>query len=293
TIKVTNEFGLRATIGLVLMDSLPTEKIEKAFHLAENGSPLCGDKIQFALAPHAIYTVGKKLFTRAHEVAKRCGLKYHVHISETEQEVRDCLSTYGMTPVRLLHKWGVLDENTVLAHAVHVDYEEMKIMSDCGVTVAHCPCSNMKLGSGIFPTSQMLDAGVRVTIGTDGSSSNNNLSMLEEMKISALLAKTLDGPEVLTVDEVLAWGTVNAAKAYNIDSGEIAEGKLADAILINLNDERMLPNHHLLSNWVYAADSRVIHSVLCDGRFVQRNGHVDGEEDIIRNFKTYFQNRRR
>ena len=287
TIDVVQRLGVRATIGLTFMDRLPSEEIERLFRFIENWSDPTGGRIPLAVAPHAIYTVSRDLFVRCADAARAAGVPLHFHLSETEQEVRDCVAAHGVTPVRLLHQWGVLGSNCVAAHVVHVDDEEISILADADVTVAHCPCSNMKLSSGIFRAEAMAAAGVRVALGTDGCSSNNNLSMLEEAKFASLLAKAHFGPEALPVQRVQQWATRHGAEALGINAGTIAEGVCADAILVNLDNERLLPCHNLSSNWIYSADTRSIHSVLCDGRFVLRNGKMEGEDDIIADFKRH------
>ena len=123
---------------------------------------------------------------------------------------------------------------------------------------------------------------MRLGLGTDGASSNNNLDMHEEMKLVSLLAKADGCAEALPASEALKMATVNVARAYGINAGAVAEGCLADALLIDLKNERLAPCHNLTSNWVYAADSNAIDSVICNGEFVMRNRHIDGEEDIIR-----------
>ena len=291
TIDVVNEMGMRAAIGLTMMDFLPKEAIEANFKFLENWSDPSGGRIQLAICPHAIYTVSKELFIRCADAARSNGVKLHFHLSESRQEVNDCIAAHGMSPVKLLHEWGVLGPNCIAAHVVHVDDDDVKILADTGVTVAHCPCSNMKLGSGHFRDRLMIEHGVRVAIGTDGCSSNNNLSMQEEMKFAALLAKSNSGPEVLPKKTVFTWATENGAKAFDLNAGFVEEGRLADAVLIDTNNERMVPCHHFVSNWIYSADSSCIHSVLCDGRFIMRNGHVDGEQEIIARFKHHILNR--
>jgi 5-methylthioadenosine/S-adenosylhomocysteine deaminase len=126
-----------------------------------------------------------------------------------------------------------------------------------------------------------MQGGVKLALGTDGASSNNNLDMHEEMKLAALLAKVSASAETLPAGEALKMATVNVARAYGIcDAGEIREGALADALLVDLDNERMVPCHDLVSNWVYSGDSSCIDSVICNGQFVMRGRHVDGEEEI-------------
>lgn len=205
----------------------------------------------------------------------------HFHLSETEKEVNDCIAEHGLTPVRWLDKMGVLGPNCIAAHVVHVDEEEMQILKERGVAIAHNPVSNMKLSSGYFKSKQMIEAGCNVLIGTDGCSSNNNLDMQEEAKFAAMIAKCNYGPETLPVDTVLKWSTINGAKFFGIDGGEIAVGKVADALLVNLNHERFVPNFNFNSNLIYASSCEAIDTMICNGEIIMRNRKVKGEEEII------------
>ena len=139
-----------------------------------------------------------------------------------------------------------------------------------------------KLCSGIPKIPKMLESGMLVGIGTDGASSNNNLDMHEEMKLTSLLTKVSSGAEKLPAEEALKMASSNVAIAYGIPAGVIAEGFFADALLVDLKNERLNPSHNLVSNWVYSADSSSIHSVICNGSFVMKNHHIDGEDDIVR-----------
>lgn len=274
TIAVAKEFGIRAAIGVTFVEShSKSQQEEKLDMLRHWGDPTNG-LITLTVAPHAIYTVGSDLLVKCAEVARSLGMKLHIHLSETRKEVEDCLREHGTTPVRYLDSLGFLGPDVIAAHVVHVDEEEAAILASRGVTIAHCPCSNLKLASGIFPYRLLHDAGCRITLGTDGDSSNNNLDMREEMKFAALLAKASSGdPEVMPADEALAMATRNGAAAFGIDAGVIQEGKLADALLVRLDDVRMQPCHNLVSNWVYAAGSCCIDTVICNGIILmRRNG---------------------
>jgi len=272
TIRVVQEYGIRAAIGVTFVEShTKSQQAEKLEMLRSWGRP-ADDLVTLTVAPHAIYTVGPELLVRCAETARELGFKLHIHLSETKTEVDDCIRDHGTTPVRYLDSLGVLGDNVIAAHVVHVDEEEAALLASRGVTVSHCPCSNMKLASGVFPYKLLHDAGCRIALGTDGDSSNNNLDMREEMKFAALLAKVSSGdPEILPADEALAMATRNGAEAFGIDAGVIAEGKLADALLIDLNDERMQPLHSLTSNWVYAAGSSCIDTVICNGKIVMKH----------------------
>ena len=274
TIAVVQEFGIRAAIGVTFVDShSKSQQADKLDMLRQWVDP-SGGLITLTVAPHAIYTVSPDLLVKCADTARSLGLKLHIHLSETRQEVEDCLRAHGTTPVRYLDSLGFLGPDVIAAHVVHVDEEEAAILASRGVTIAHCPCSNMKLASGIFPYKMLHEAGCRITLGTDGDSSNNNLDMREEMKFAALLAKVSSGdPEVLPAAEALEMATRSGAEAFGLDAGVIREGALADALLVRLDDERMQPCHNLISNWVYAAGSSCIDSVICNGNIVmKRNG---------------------
>ena len=218
---------------------------------------------------------------RCAEAAKTNGQTLTLHVSETEKEVQDCIAAHGMSPVRWLDHLGVLGDNVIAAHVVHIDEEEAEILKERGVWIAHNPCSNMKLSSGIFASDLLMKKGCRLTLGTDGTASNNNLDMREEMKFAALLAKVRYTSETLPAGEILQWATRNGAQAAGLNAGVIREGALADAVFLDLENERLVPNFSLTSNWVYATDSRAIHSVLCDGKFVMKNGVVENAEETI------------
>ena len=261
--------GMRAAIGITVLDGHPKSQTEAIKDYIRNWQDPTGGRIQLVMAPHSVYTVGAEHLKRCAQFARKNGLLLHIHLSETRKEVEDCIREHGTTPVRYLDKLGFLGPDVIAAHCVHVDAEEWKILAKRGVTVAHCPCSNMKLGSGRFPYELALESGCRITLGTDGVSSNNNLDMREEMKFAALLAKLGGDASLLPAEEVFRWATKNGADFFGIDAGEIAVGKVADAILVGLDEPRMQPCHNLISNWVYSADTSVIRHVLCAGRVLK------------------------
>ncbi|MBO4924015.1 MAG: amidohydrolase [Bacteroidales bacterium] len=268
TIDIVNRTGTRAAIGITVMENHSKAVTREKREFIRHWQDPTGGRVRLVMAPHAIYTVGERKLRDSAEFAREHGMLLHIHLSETVKEVEDCLLEHGTTPVRYLDSIGFLGPDVIAAHCVHVDDEEAAILAERGVTVSHCPCSNMKLGSGVFPYSRLMQAGCRITLGTDGASSGNNLDLREAMKFAALLAKSGGDPELLPAEEIFRWATRSGAEAFGIDAGVIAEGKLADCLLIDLSDIRMQPCHHLVSNFVYSADSRCIKHVLCDGRIV-------------------------
>ena len=282
TMKVVEEMGIRATIGVTIADNLMTEEgLNANFEFLEKHTGE-SERVKLAVMPHSVYAVGEANLKRCIGIAEKENYPLHIHLSETEKEVRDCIVQYGCSPVELLERLGGLNAKTQAAHCVHFSDRDMEIFAKFGATAIMNPCSNFKLSSGFPQIAKLIDAGVNLSLGTDGDSSNNNLDMHEDMKLAALLAKVQGGAEKLPAPEVLKMASVNVARVNGIDAGTITEGELADGILVRLDNERMVPCHDLISNWVYSADSRSIDSVICNGKFVMRGGHVDGEEDIVR-----------
>ena len=283
TMKVVEEMGIRASIGVTFAEALMSpDAIEKNFEFlaAHTGE---SERVHLVVMPHSIYTVGEPLFRRCAEVARAEKFLLHTHLSETKKEVEDCQKRFGCSPVALLDRAGALDENLIAAHCVHFSENDLRAFAAAGATAVLNPCSNLKLSSGIPPVAALLAGGAKLALGTDGASSNNSLDMHAEMKLVALLAKAQNTAETLPAQEALYMATRNVAQAYGLSgAGEVREGALADCLLVRLDNERMTPCHDIVSNWVYAADSGCIDSVICNGRFVMRGRHVDGEEEILK-----------
>jgi 5-methylthioadenosine/S-adenosylhomocysteine deaminase len=294
--RAVEEMGLRAVLSSVFIDfndpAKATEQRDLTVRLFSETKQY-SDRIGFALGPHAIYTVSKDSLKWIRDFSAENNVPIHIHISETQKEVDDCLALYGLRPVQWLEKIGLLGSNVIAAHVVHVTDEEIGILARNGVKVVHNPVSNMKLASGHFPYRKMHMKGVEVSLGTDGCSSNNNLDMMEEMKIAALQAKLLaHDPTVLPAQTAFEMATINGARALGLDCGKISEGKLADCMLVDLANHRLAPGYHLESDLVYSADSSCIDTVICDGRILMQGGHVEGEEGIVdeaRKYKKRFQ----
>lgn len=282
TMKVVKEMGIRATIGVTFAQGLMSdEAIENNFKFIKDHK-FESERVALAVMPHSPYMVGEALFKRCAKIAREEEMILHTHLAETKKEVSDCKKQYGCTPVELMDRYTVLGGNFVAAHCVHMNDSDMTMMAESSSAAILNPCSNLKLCSGIPKIPKMLESGMLVGIGTDGASSNNNLDMHEEMKLTSLLTKVSSGAEKLPAEEALKMATSNVAIAYGVPAGVIAEGFLADALLVDLKNERLNPCHNLVSNWVYSADSSSIHSVICNGQFVMKNRRIDGEEDIIR-----------
>ncbi len=266
--RAAEEMGVRGVIAQSFIDGMELRELPKDSEL-----------VKYGYGPHAIYTVGKENLLKIKELAKDKII--HIHLSETEQEVKDCISKFGKRPVEYLNDIGFLDENVICAHGVWLNDTEMKILFDKKVTVVYNPVSNQKLSAGIFPYQKLKDIGVRILLGTDGNASNNNLDLFEEMKIGSLLQKVNNLPTTLPAVDMYKIATINAAKRFGINAGEIKEGKLADFILVDMKNIGLFPNHNLISNIVYSAHGDCVTHTVCNGKILMKDRKVEGEEKII------------
>lgn len=276
-VEVADRLGIRAMLGCNYFDSNAGEvfsELEEAVRLAEGS-----DRVRIAVAPHSAYTVSPDNLARGKELCHRYGLHFMTHIAETRDEMRIVRERYGTTPVRHLDALGLLDGRTIGAHCVWVDDEEIACLAARGVAVSHNPQSNMKISSGVAPVGKMLAAGALVTVGTDGTCSNNDLDMWEELRTAAFLQKSATGdPCVLPAYEALKLATVNGARAmgYAGELGVVREGALADLIVVDLQKPHLQPVHDLVSNLVYCGKASDVDTVVVGGRIVVEHRRVQG-----------------
>lgn len=286
TAEAVEEMGLRGLIAGVCFDHFVPEQTEK--NKQHNLKLMMemdrySSRIQYAMGPHAIYTVSGKLLQWAHDISAERNIPVHLHLAETEVEVHNSIKDFGMTPVRYLNSLGVLSPRLILAHALYVDDEEVQMLAAHDVKVVHNPASNMKLASGgCFKFCEMKNAGIQVALGTDGCSSSNNLDMVETMKLASLLGKVWRrDPEVIPANAIFHSATEIGANAIGLNAGRIAEGYLADLSLVNLRTPAFTPNHNFISNLVYAANGSCIDTVICDGKILMQGQKVPGEDEIM------------
>jgi 5-methylthioadenosine/S-adenosylhomocysteine deaminase len=231
--------------------------------------------------------VSKDNLIWAKNFAEKNNLILHTHISETKKEVKQCLNKYGLRPVEFLDSIYFLNTNIILAHAVWLNSKEIEILGKHQCSTVFCPSSNMKLSVGaVSPNTELEKAGANITLGTDSSSSNNNLDLFEEMKIGALLQKHhCANPTTIKAKDVIKWPTLNASQALQINSGKIKQGGLADLILIDLNQAELVPGHNFISDIVYSANGSCVSDVICNGKILMRDRKVEGENEIIQQAK--------
>lgn len=277
--KAVEESGMKALLSRGLQGSEPSStdsRILECLELYDKYHNACSGRIRVNLGPHSVYTASFEYLKYVAEIARERNIAIQVHASENDSELQGCMEKYGMSPVKLLDKAGLLTSTTIAAHCVRVDEEDMEILKSRGVSVAHNPSSNMKLASGIAPVQKMADKGINVSIGTDGAASNNCLDMFKEMREASYLQKvsTLD-PTALPVDTVLKMATINGAKAMGFNnSGIVKEGADADLIVINADKEYYHPRHNMKSALVYSCNSTDVEASIIDGRLVMENRKV-------------------
>lgn len=286
--KAALEMGIRPVLSYVLCDRMnPAEskiQIRECIRHYEE-SLKWPEKSQFVISVHAIYSVCEEAIVWAAGFAAEHGLKLHVHLSETEKEVLDCKAAHnGMTPVEYLESLGFFSPDVIAAHSLWLSDKDVEILGRHGVNCVHNINSNLKLTSGYrFRYNELRDAGANVCLGTDGCGSSNNLDMLEAMKTAAMVQKAWrEDATAMPLNELFATGTSNGAKALGLNSGSLEVGRIADLMLVDIDNWNFISTAPTLANFIYSAHSDCIDSLMCNGRWIMKNRMVDGERDIIR-----------
>ncbi len=285
TARAVQEMGLRAALSSVFIDFddplVAEQRWQGCLDLLAAREKM-DSRIILALGPHAVYSVSRKSLLQAGELARNYGLPIHIHLSETRKEVQDCLEQHGLTPVQYLHELGLLGPNICACHCIWLNERDMDLLAQHQVHVVHNPASNLKLCSGNFPYTELKKRDINVVLGTDGCSSNNNLDLLEEMKIAALQAKatTMD-PTTMPAAEIFHAATLGGAQVFGLQAGKIEEGWLADCILVDLNHPQLVPDYHLTSNLVYSANGDCVDTTICNGQVLMQNRYVPQEELVL------------
>lgn len=285
--QAVDESGIRAVLARGMIGTAPNgeQALEENCALYENFNNSAEGRITVMFGPHAPYTCPpaflKKVIARVHQYDAHV----HIHLAETEGEVNDCLRNYHMTPIALMEDVGLLECGVLAAHCVYVTDKDIEIMRHYNVKVAHNPSSNLKLASGIAPLKKMLAANLVVGLGTDGASSNNNLDMLEEIKLTAIIHKaaTLD-PLLIPAGQALQMGTLEGARAVGLaDVGKIEPGMKADITLFSMQGSKWTPCYDPVSLLVYSANTSSVNTVMVNGKILLEKGKLTtlDEEKII------------
>lgn len=285
--KAASQAGMRANLGLIVMEPPTTyasdaaDYLQKGFaaHDSWRGNPL----ISSSIAPHAPYTVSNQTFESVITYAEQLGLGIHTHLHETRAEIEQSEAQYGLRPLQRLAQLGLLGPNLVAAHGVHLLEHEIELLAEYGCHIAHCPNSNLKLGSGIAPVGQLLTKGVNVGLGTDSVASNNRLDIFAEMRLSALLAKGVsEDATIIPAQQALQMATINSAKALGLDHkiGSIEVGKMADLAAVKLSDLENSPYYDPISHLVYSCGREHVTHTWVAGELRYSNGVYANIEPI-------------
>jgi len=294
-LRVVEETGFRATVGKCMMDKgddLPSElheqtraSIDESLKLIDEWHGKGDGRIRCCFAPRFAVSCTRELLAEVAKLARERGLMIHTHASENKSECEMVERETGMRNVAYLYWLGIADKHVVLAHCIHLDEQEMKTLARTKTNVAHCPSSNLKLGSGIAPVAEMLERGIPVSLGADGAPCNNRLDMFTEMRTAALLQKAQHGPEVLPAARMLRIATIDGARALGLaeEIGSLEVDKRADLIVVDLNNLHAAPETEVISSLVYSAQASDVRTTVIDGRIVMRDRELTtmNEADVM------------
>jgi 5-methylthioadenosine/S-adenosylhomocysteine deaminase len=290
--RCAQQIGMRTVVGLIVLD-FPSPWAQNADEYLHKALAVHDEIREFslvssALAPHAPYTVSDEPLRQIAMYSNELDVPVHMHVHETAAEVAEAQQKTGMRPLQRLDQLNLLNSSLVAVHMTELNQFEIERLAEAGVNVAHCPESNLKLGSGICPVATLLENGVNLCLGTDGASSNNDLDLLGEMRSAALLAKGSSGnARACTARQAIEMATINGARALGMGDqiGSIDVGKCADLIAINLSALNTQPLYDPVAQIVYAASSRQVSHVWIDGVAQLRDYefcHLDSHEIIAR-----------
>lgn len=280
TVEAVIESGIKANLSRSLVSFDPAARIKgdsrfaesvalvKEYHNAADG------RLKIDMSLHAEYTNVEGYIRDVAAYTKEAGLLMQIHLSETEKEHNECLARHGKTPTAFLCDCGVFDSPTTCAHGVWLSDDDMAILAEKRASVAHNPCSNLKLGSGVANITKLCEKGVNVTLGTDGAASNNSLDLFREIYTASLLAKgTNRNPSLGKASDILKMATENGAFAQRRDkAGQIKVGYAADLVLLSLDSLNTIPTYDASYTAVYSASSRDVTMTVADGRILYENG---------------------
>ncbi|MGE5631287.1 MAG: amidohydrolase [Caulobacteraceae bacterium] len=280
TARAVEESGMKAVLVRGLQGDSGEEdldyRLRECIELFNNFNNSSKGRIKVMLGPHSVYTCSESYLRKVQKKSVEMGIPVQIHLSETKEEAKNCMEKHGMSPVKYLDKIGMLGNDTVAAHCVVVDDEDIEILASRKVNVVHNPGSNLKLASGIAPVVKMMEKGINVCLGTDGASSNNNLDMLEEMRMATYMQKVnMDDPTALPVDAAMKMATMMGAKALGFqNAGMLSVGMDADLIILNTEKAHYYPKYNIKSAIVYSGNSEDVETVIIDGNVIMEAGHL-------------------
>lgn len=279
--QVAAQMHLRACIGAPIADA-PAPWSRGADDYLSRGLALQDEwrdhpLISTALGPHSPYLVSDATFERIRTYADELDAMIMIHLHESPAEIAQSLAVHGVRPIERLRRLGLLSPRLLAVHFVQADGDDIATAAQAGMSLVHCPESNLKLGNGTAPVAAMLDAGLNVALGTDGAASNNDLDLLGEMRIAALLAKGASrDPTVVSAATALRMATLNGAQALNLEAetGSLVPGKWADAACVNLDAPATLPVYSALAQLVYASSRAQVSDVWVAGKHLVSDGQL-------------------
>ena len=285
-LRVVDETGFRATVGKCMMDK--GDEVPRALHeetaasiresvaLIEQWHGRGNGRIRCCFAPRFAISCTRELLSEVSELARKHKVMIHTHSSENKNECEIVEAETGRRNVAYLDSLGISGAHVLLAHCIHLDTEEMETLSRTKTNVAHCPSSNLKLGSGLARVAEMLARKIPVSLGADGAACNNRLDMFTEMRTAALLQKLAHGPEVLSAAQVLRMATIDGARALGLENeiGSLEVGKRADVIVVDLKQLHSSPKQDVISSLVYSAQPADVRVTIINGRVVMRDGEL-------------------
>jgi len=277
----TKKIGMRAVLGSGILD-FPSVSANSTEEYLENARNFIrdwnGDElITPCIAPHALYTCSPETLKKSRALADQLDVPLHIHLSETQWEVNEVMVRHRKKPVEYLESLGFLDEKVLAAHCVWIEDKEIELLAKRKVGVSHCMESNLKLASGFAPVVTMLMSGVKVTFGTDGAASNNDLNILSEMSTTAKVHKALsENPTFLDSKTAIRMATKWGAEVLGLGdkTGSLEEGKLADIIIMDLNKPHLTPLYDVSSHIVYSAMASDVDTVMVNGKVVVSSGKL-------------------
>ncbi len=278
-VKAINKAGIRALVAQGVIDFPapgvpdPNKNLDVALVFLERWIHF-SDLITPGIFCHSPLTCSAKTLLRAYDISSRFDFPLQTHLSETRDEAKEIEKKTGLRPVFYLDDLGLLNSNLIAAHAIYLDEEEVDLLAKRCVKIAHCPESNMKLGSGLAAVEKMLEKGVTVGLGTDGCASNNNLDLFTEMDTASKLAKVANlDPTIIDARTILKMATIGGAKVIGLENriGTIETGKKADIIIVDANTPHMTPMYNPYSQLVYSATGGDVRDVIINGRIIYRD----------------------
>lgn len=299
--------GIRGFSGKCLIDmndlypdfkSTTQEEINEIKNLVQSFHNSADGRTRYSFSPRFVLSCSEKLLKETKEIMKDFpGSIYHTHSSESIDEINEVRKRFHKENIEYFNSIGVLDDHTVLAHCVHTSDNERKMLKDRNTKISHCPSANLKLGSGIAPIPQYLKEGISVTLGSDGASCNNNLSIFNEMRLASLIQKPIHGTKAMNAKSIFRMATIDGAKALHLDKevGSIEVGKNADLVLMNLDsysNSYSDSDETIYSDIVFSSTTENVRSVMVDGRWLvkERDSLVYDQREIISKGKEELEN---